>query len=196
MAASQEPDAAARIKAAMEASLEKQRAAVRKQAEALRQAPPEAPLHPFFTTAWPLPAPRLAPAAFDCEPLPPARVASYVEAAARREGVTPDLLRAVIDRESGFRPCAISSKGAQGLMQLMPATADMLSVDDPFDPGQNIDAGTRLLKHLLTRYNGDLSLALGAYNAGANAVDRYRGVPPFPETINYVADILDRLTTK
>ena len=104
-----------------------------------------------------------------------------------------DLVNAVIDRESGARPCAVSVKGAQGLMQLMPAVASELGVKDAFDPKQNVDGGTKLLKQLLTKYNGDVGLALGAYNAGSARVDREGGIPKIPETINYVSDILTKV---
>jgi soluble lytic murein transglycosylase-like protein len=107
-----------------------------------------------------------------------------------REGLTPDLLRAVIFKESRFLPCAVSPRGAMGLMQLMPATARDFGVSDPFDPEQNVGAGARLLKQLMDRYGGNTTLALGAYNAGASRVDLYKGLPPFPETIGYVGDIL------
>jgi soluble lytic murein transglycosylase-like protein len=128
-----------------------------------------------------------------CERIPEAQLDAYLEEIAAREGFTPDLLRAVISKESAYYPCAISSKGAQGLMQLTPATAAGLGVSDPFDPKENIDGGARYLAELLTRYHGDLPLALGAYNAGPSVVDTYQGIPPYPETIDYVSDILDRL---
>jgi soluble lytic murein transglycosylase-like protein len=172
----------------MDASLEKQREAVRKQAEAAVQVPAAEQPNPFFTVPWPVTVEMLSAA--DCDPVPPDQLARYIHDAAQREGIEPELLRAVIRKESGFRPCAVSPKGAQGLMQLMPATAEMLNVGDPFDARENINAGTRLLKLLLARYSGDLSLALGAYNAGPGAVDRFGGVPPYPETVNYVSDIL------
>jgi soluble lytic murein transglycosylase-like protein len=119
-----------------------------------------------------------------------------VELLSARQGVDPDLVRAVIAQESGFRPCAVSPKGAIGLMQLMPATIEELDVQDAFDPGQNIGAGTRLLRQLLDRYNGDLSLALAAYNAGPAQVDRSNGIPPISETMQYVSDLLKRMMTQ
>src|SRR5207342_1611518 len=94
-------------------------------------------------------------------------LAPIVLESAQREGLDPRLLTAVIQQESGFRPCAVSQKGAQGLMQLMPSTVEQLGVKDPFDVKQNIDAGAKFLKELLTRYGGNLSLAPGAYNAGS-----------------------------
>ena len=130
-----------------------------------------------------------------CEPIPEADVAPILLDAAQREGLEPKLLTAVIQQESAFRPCAISQKGAQGLMQLMPGTVEQFGVKDPFDAKQNIDAGAKFLKELLTRYGGNLPLALGAYNAGPGKVDQSGGVPPIPETTTYVNDILNRLAT-
>lgn len=117
---------------------------------------------------------------------------ALVARAAQRHGLDPDLVRAVVAVESGFRPEAVSPKGAQGLMQLMPATAAELGVRDAFDPAQNLDAGTRHLGSLLTLYGGDVARALAAYNAGAKAVDRSHGIPPFRETQEYVRRVLQR----
>jgi len=133
------------------------------------------------------------PPEFPCDPLPPEVWSPLVRAASQREGLAVDLLTAVIRQESAFRPCAVSPKGAMGLMQLMPATAQLLGVKDPFDPKENVDAGAKFLKMLLSRYGGNLALALGAYNAGPGRVDAAGGVPPIPETQDYVNDILTRL---
>jgi soluble lytic murein transglycosylase-like protein len=120
-----------------------------------------------------------------------AEIDSAIEQAAARHNVDPNLVRAVIKVESNFNPSAVSRKGAMGLMQLMPATARQLNVNDPFDPEQNVDAGVRHLKQLLESYNGDVRLTLAAYNAGAGAVARSSGVPHYAETQNYVRRITD-----
>jgi soluble lytic murein transglycosylase len=108
---------------------------------------------------------------------------------ARAHRVPPALVKAVIAAESSFDPDAVSRKGAQGLMQLMPTTARSLGVDDPLRPDENVDGGVRYLRDMIDRF-GNLSLALAAYNAGPAAVDRYRGVPPYPETRDYVKRVL------
>jgi soluble lytic murein transglycosylase-like protein len=110
---------------------------------------------------------------------------------AERHKLDPVLVKAVIEAESNWNPNAISHKGAQGLMQLIPGTADSLGVKDVFDPEQNIEAGVRHLRMLLEKYDGDLTKALAAYNAGAGAVDRAGGVPNYRETRNYVQKITD-----
>ncbi len=115
---------------------------------------------------------------------------SLVREAGRRHDVDPELIRAVIRQESGFNPLAVSRKGAQGLMQLMPDTAKRLGVQDVFDPAENVLGGAKLLRELMDRYEGDLDLALAAYNAGEGAVERYGGLPPYRETVDYV----DRIT--
>ncbi len=107
-----------------------------------------------------------------------------------RHGVNPGLVEAVIRAESAFNPWAVSRKGARGLMQLMPQTASALGVRNSFDPRQNIDGGVRHLRYLIDRYPGNVALALAAYNAGENAVDSYRGIPPYAETQQYVQKIL------
>jgi hypothetical protein len=111
-------------------------------------------------------------------------------AAAQRHGLDADLVLAVVAVESGFQPRALSRKGAQGLMQLMPPTARELGVQNAFDPAQNLDGGSRYLRALIARYGGDLDKALAAYNAGQGAVDRHGGVPPYRETRDYVKRVL------
>jgi len=113
-----------------------------------------------------------------------------INAVSSRHHLDPDLINSVIHAESGFNPRAVSPKGAQGLMQLMPQTASRLGVTNTFDAGDNIEGGTRYLRELLERYNFDLIKALAAYNAGPRRVEQYRGVPPYSETQAYVARII------
>jgi soluble lytic murein transglycosylase-like protein len=165
-----------------------QRDAVRKQAEMAAQwrAPATA-----LTEATEAPLTETPEA--ECRPIAEVELTPMIDAAAQTHSVEPKLLRAVMERESGFRPCAVSPKGAQGLMQLMPDTAGQLGVEDAFDPKQNIDGGAKFLKQLLDKYKGDLPLALGAYNAGPSTVDQAGKVPDIPETRDYVAAILKKL---
>ena len=111
---------------------------------------------------------------------------------AQRYGVSPALVEAVVRTESAFNPWAVSPKGAQGLMQLMPQTASALGVRDSFNPHQNIDGGVRHLRYLLDRYPGNVAFAVAAYNAGEGAVEYYRGIPPYEETRQYVRKVLER----
>lgn len=115
---------------------------------------------------------------------------SMISQIAHKHGVDEKLVKAVIKQESGFNPKATSHCGAKGLMQLMPSTAKTLGVNDPYNAVQNVDGGVRHLKWLLSKYNGNVILALAAYNAGSGAVDKYSGVPPYAETQNYVKKIL------
>ncbi len=163
--------------AMVESSLARQRAAAQAQVESARLFRVPAPVSAAVVTA-------------KCDPIPDAQIGPMIQAAARKEGLKVDLLRAVIEQESAFRPCAVSPKGAMGLMQLMPATASRFGVGDPFEPKQNIGAGARFLKELLTRYGGNVALALGAYNAGPATVDSIGRVPSIPETLQYVRAIL------
>lgn len=167
-----------RVRAAMAASIEQQRLSVQKQAESLGVSIPWSP-----NTLLPQPA---------CDPVPQPELSKMIDESAQKNQVDPNLVREVARQESGFRPCVVSVKGAQGLMQLMPETAAQFKVANPFDAKESLDAGTKLLKTLLDHYHGDVSLALGAYNAGAGSVDRAGGVPDIPETKNYVLSILSR----
>ncbi len=178
------------VRAAMAPGVAQQRAAVQKQAAAtVRQTNSTAPADSFFT----VPFVKTDVGTADCDPLPKTELNSLIESAAQKSGVDAQLVRGVIEQESGGRPCALSARGAQGLMQLMPDTADDFDVQDAFDPKQNVEAGAKLLKSLLNRYNNDASLALSAYNAGATRVDEAGGIPPIAETTDYVAEILSKL---
>ncbi|MFZ3215555.1 MAG: lytic transglycosylase domain-containing protein [Candidatus Acidiferrales bacterium] len=119
------------------------------------------------------------------------RLDRIVRDAAARHQVDPALVKAVISTESGWNPQAVSRKGAMGLMQLIPGTAQRFGVGNPFDPAQNVEGGTTYLKALLDRYDGDLNKTLAAYNAGEHAVDASRGVPAYPETQRYVQKVQD-----
>ena len=169
----------ARVRASMSSGLEAQARSIAQQTGVMQKA-----------VARPLTVARLQDA---CDPLPPAAMESLIRNAAQLHGVQPALVREVARQESGFRPCAVSTKGARGVMQLMPRTQAAFGVINPFDPAQSIDTGARLLKQLLDRYHGNVRLALGAYNAGTVAVDKSRGVPRIKETQAYVKRILGRL---
>jgi soluble lytic murein transglycosylase-like protein len=182
---------AAQIRARMEESLRKQNESVERQVQSAHTSQPRA------TATLPPPVRRpLRPVLGTlraCDPIAPDSFDSQIRAEANRQGVAPDLLRAVISTESAFVPCAVSDKGAMGLMQLMPGTAAAMGVSNPMDPDDNLRGGVRYLGQLLERYGGDLRLALSAYNAGPALVDKFGDVPPIPETQNYVREILRKL---
>ena len=168
------------------AAIAQQRAAIRKQAENLG--------------LWLMPLDGKPPAETaeppGCDPLAENLINPLIEDAAKAQSLDPKLLRAMIGQESAFRPCAVSAKGAQGLMQLMPETAAELGVANPFDPKQNLDGGARYLEQLLEKYKGDLPQALGAYNAGPKKADESGGVPDLQETREYVDAILAKAGLK
>jgi len=123
-------------------------------------------------------------------PIPPAQIDALVQQNAATWQVDPALIKAIVANESGFNANATSNVGAQGLMQLMPETAASVGVRDAYDPVQNVAGGTRYLRSLLDRFNGDVRLAVAAYNAGPGAVEKYGDVPPYAETQNYVQNVL------
>lgn len=131
----------------------------------------------------------------DSQPVPRVPYGEQIYQAARRHGVDPEVVAAVVRAESAFDVGAVSVKGARGLMQLMPATARRFGVSEEriYDPEANVEAGTRYLAWLLERFDGDLALALAAYNAGEGTVERYGGVPPFRETRGYVQRVFSVL---
>ncbi len=162
-----------RIRAAMASSLEQQRLSV------LRQTASATPAAPLSDPA--------------CDPIPQPELAGLIDNAAHKHSLDPSLILEVARQESGFHPCAVSLKGAQGLMQLMPSTQIQFQVTDPFSAKESLEAGAKLLKQLLDRYHGDLSMALSAYNAGSATVDRAGKIPDIPETKRYVENILTRI---
>jgi soluble lytic murein transglycosylase-like protein len=162
-------------------SIEKQLQSVARQRESLRQQSGTA-----VSAAPPL----------ECEPIEEKEIAPLIESAAKAQALPPKLLRAVVAQESAFHSCAVSGKGARGLMQLMPATSEELGVKDPFDPKENVDAGAKFLRALLEKYKGDLPQALGAYNAGSETVDKAGGIPDIPETKAYIDAIVEKMGIK
>ena len=146
------------------------------------------PLPPTAPEAQPVPpAPAATPQA---DRLTPTDLHEILSSAGTRHNIDQDLLASVVKAESAGQPRAVSRAGAQGLMQLMPGTAHQLGVQDSFQPSQNVQGGAAYLDQLLTRYHDNLSLALAAYNAGPQAVDRYHGIPPYRETRAYVARVI------
>ncbi len=124
------------------------------------------------------------------QPTSKSQILNVVSQISKKHGVDEKLVQALIKQESGFNPKAKSKSGAIGLMQLMPATAKNMGVKDPYNTVQNVEGGVKYLKSMLNKYNGNVILALAAYNAGPGAVDKYSGVPPYKETQNYVKNIL------
>ena len=172
-------------------ALTRQRESVRKQAASAAGSnaggsAAAAPADSFFTVPWPT---SLVMPGADCDPMPQKDLDTLIRDASQREKLKPDLIQAVITQESGAKPCAVSAKGAMGLMQLMPEVAEQMHVADPFDPKESVDAGVKLLKQLIDKYKGNTTLALSAYNAGEKRVDQAGGIPDIPETQNYVKSI-------
>lgn len=148
---------------------------------------PQPPAAQLATTKAPAATPVLA---LQPQPLNRRSLNQVVSGAGQRYQLDPDFINSVIRAESGFQQRAVSNKGAQGLMQLMPQTSTELGIANPFDPNANVDGGTKYLRALLEKYNFDVVKALAAYNAGSRRVDRYRGVPPYYETQTYIARII------
>jgi soluble lytic murein transglycosylase-like protein len=170
----------------MEESAARQRAAAQAQTTAV-------PEDSFFTAGWSGPA-MLPPPLPNCPPMQESETEPLIRDSAARHQLNPALIKAVMRQESGFKPCAISEKGAMGLMQIMPDTAQSLKTENPMDPAQNIEAGAHYLKDMLTRFKGDVRLALAAYNAGPERVDGPKpAVPDIPETRDYVESIASAL---
>lgn len=174
----------------MAAAAEKQRAAIAAQRQAVQK---QAAAAGVWLSPWSAPSALAEPV---CDPIGEPELAPLVDGAAKANGLEPNLIRAVIDQESGAHPCAVSASGAEGLMQLMPETAGQLGVNDPFDAAENVEAGAKYLKELIDKYKGDLAQALGAYNAGPEAADQAGGIPGMPETRDYVDAILKKLDVK
>ena len=151
----------------------------------------------FYTTPWPASPdfvmPNVQVETTACDALGEEQITTLIKDASGKHKVDAALLRAVMVQESGMRPCAVSTAGAMGLMQIMPETADDLGLADPFDPAANVDAGARYLKQMLDRYQGNTALALAAYNAGPGRTDKANGIPQISETIGYVSKILETI---
>jgi soluble lytic murein transglycosylase-like protein len=189
------PDPTAKMAVQQTQSLAGMTAALDKQKISLNaQLAIPAPTDSFFTTAWTTPATIPIPHLIaSCSPLAEAELAPIIAENAKKQELKPELIRAVIKRESAAYPCAVSERGALGLMQLMPDVAEQFGVD-PLDAAANVQAGSKYLKQLMTRYKGEMKLALAAYNAGPQRVDADKKVPDIPETVAYVESILKDLT--
>ncbi|MBL8237642.1 MAG: lytic transglycosylase domain-containing protein [Bryobacterales bacterium] len=169
--------------------IERQRLSVERQMQAIQAAYPA----PFGWSSGSMGAAPAAPPP-DCPPISAAAAKTIIDREATRQKLDAKLVQAVVEAESAYSPCAVSPVGAMGLMQLMPSTAESLQVSDPYDPNQNITAGTQYLKQMLERYGGDIAKALAAYNAGPARVDAAGGVPAIPETQEYVRKIMGKIT--
>jgi soluble lytic murein transglycosylase-like protein len=169
-----------------QSAMEKQRASIALQRETVRKQ-----MEMAVRSQEP-PSDDDTPAA-DCPPIADPELTPLIETAAKQYQVEPKLIRSVIEQESTFHACAISPKGAKGLMQLMPATIDQFKVGDAFDPQQNIEAGTTYLRQLLDKYKGDLKLALAAYNSGPATVDKTGAIPDIKETQDYVEGVMKKM---
>jgi hypothetical protein len=168
-------------------AIEKQRLSIERQLQTIRENYPP----PFAESSGTVVASAPPP---DCPPISAAEVKPIIDREALRHKMDARLVQAVVEAESAYYPCAVSPVGAMGLMQLMPGTAESLQVSDPYDPNQNITAGTQYLKQMLERYGGDVSKALAAYNAGPGRVDAAGGIPSIPETQEYVRKIMGKIT--
>lgn len=168
-------------------AIERQKLSVERQLQAIHQnyPPPFADSNGSVVASAPPP---------ECPPVTAAEVKPIIDREATRQKLDSRLVQAVVEAESAYSPCAVSPVGAMGLMQLMPSTAESLQVSDPFDPSQNITAGTQYLKQMLDRYGGDIAKALAAYNAGPARVDAAGGIPSIPETQEYVRKIMGKIT--
>ena len=170
-----------------QSAMEKQRAAIAIQRQAVRKQSEMAAQWRGATSS------EIDTPAADCDPIADPELSLLLDRAAKEHQLQPKLIRGVIEQESAFHACAISAKGAKGLMQLMPATIEQFKVTDVFDPQQNIEAGATFLRQLLDKYKGDIKLALAAYNAGPATVDKTGGIPDIKETQDYVEQIMKKI---
>jgi len=180
------PPAPSKPAETFQSAIEKQRAAIAIQRLAVRK---QSEMAAQRRAASP---PEIEAPAADCDPIADPELSPLIDKAAKQNQLQPKLIRGVIEQESAFHACAVSAKGAKGLMQLMPATIEQFKVADVFDPQQNIEAGAALLRRLLDKYKGDTKLALAAYNAGPATVDKTGGIPDIKETQDYVEQIIKK----
>jgi soluble lytic murein transglycosylase-like protein len=188
VAADRQVAAAARV----QTSIDRQAASIRKQSGAGADRGGFFLLGPWQPRVRTTPRPVITG---DCSRVAEDELKAIVSQASTEHGVDANLIRAVIEQESGGRPCAVSPKGAQGMMQLMPAAQADLGLANPIDPTENVRAGSRYLRQMLDKYRNNVPLALAAYNAGPGRVDEKGGIPNIPETEDYVSDIMEQLRT-